>query len=86
MLYNLTVISVVWGSYYRNVICIARSVGVGGNWVICYLKGCNKKICPDCVWINIFHCFIFGIIAISTARVNYVCHKKITVENATVNW
>ena len=29
--YNLTVIPVVWGSYYRNVICIARSVGVGGN-------------------------------------------------------
>ena len=41
-------------------------------------------ICPDCAWINIFHCFVFGIIAISTVRVNYVCHKKITVENATV--
>ena len=38
-----------------------------------------------CIWMNIFHCFIFGIIGISTARVNYVCHKKITVENATVN-
>ena len=42
MLYNLTVIPVVWGSYYRNVICIARSVGVVGNWVVCYLKGCNN--------------------------------------------
>ena len=37
-------------------------------------------MCPDCVWMNIFHCFVFGIIAISTARVNYVCHKKITAE------
>ena len=43
-------------------------------------------MCPDCVWMNIFNCFVFGIIAISTARVKYVCHKKITVENATVNW
>ena len=44
LLYNLTVIPVAWGSYYRNVICIARSVGVGvgGNWAICYLKGCNN--------------------------------------------
>ena len=41
-------------------------------------------MCPDCVWMNIFHCFVFAIIAISTAIVNYVCHKKITVENATV--
>ena len=48
LLYNLTVIPVVWGSYYRNVICIARSVGVGGNWVICYLKGCNmSRLCLD---------------------------------------
>ena len=38
------------------------------------------------VWMNIFHCFVFGIIAISTARVNYVYHQKITVVNATVNW
>ena len=43
-------------------------------------------MCPDCVWMNIFQCFVFGIIAISTGRVNYVCHKKITVESATVNW
>ena len=35
LLYNLAVIPVAWGSYYRNVI------GVGGNWRICYLKGCN---------------------------------------------
>ena len=48
LLYNLTVIPVVWSSYYRNVICIARSVGVGGNWVICYLKGCNmSRLCLD---------------------------------------
>ena len=71
----------VWGSYYRNVICIARSVGVGGNWVICYLKGCNmSRLCLD----EYLSFFVFGIIAISTVRVNYVCHKKITVENATV--
>ena len=44
----ITVIPVVLGSYYRNVICTARSVGVGGNWVICYLKGCNVSIlCLD---------------------------------------
>ena len=44
-------------------------------------------MCPDCVWVIIFHCFVSGIIAISTERVNYVCHKKITLENAaTVNW
>ena len=41
---------------------------------------------PYCVWMDIFHCFVFGIIAISQARGNYVCHKKISVENATVNW
>ena len=46
------------------------------------LKGCNVSIL---VWIKSFNCFVFGIIAISTARVNYVWHKKITVENATVN-
>ena len=57
VLYNLTVIPVVWGSYYRNVICIARSVGVVGNWVVCYLKGCNmSRLCLDeyfslfCIW------------------------------------
>ena len=57
LLYNLTVIPVAWGSYYRNVICIARSVGVGGNWAICYLKGCNmSRLCLDeyfslfCIW------------------------------------
>ena len=38
------------------------------------------------VYIKLYIFFVFGIIAISTARVNYVCHKKITVENATVNW
>ena len=36
----------------------------------------NVAICPDCVWMNIFHCFVFGIIAISRARVNYVCHNN----------
>ena len=53
----ITCIPVVWGSYYRNVICTARSVGVGGNWVICYLKGCNvSRLCLDeyfslfCIW------------------------------------
>ena len=57
LLYNIAVIPVVWGSYYRNVICIARYVGVGGNWVICYLKGCNmSRLCFDeyfslfCIW------------------------------------
>ena len=73
-----------WGSYYRNVICIARSVGVRGNWVICYLKGCNmSRLCLD-EYFSLF--FLFCFIAISTESVNYVCHKKITVENATVNW
>ena len=43
-------------------------------------------MCPDCVWMNIFHCFVFGIIVIPTARVNNVCHNKITAQNATVNW
>ena len=39
----------VWGSYHRNVICIARYVGVGGNWVIYSgvsrvgLKGVSKS-------------------------------------------
>ena len=48
VLCNLTVIPVVWGSYCRNVICIARYVGVGGNWVICYLKRCNMfRLCLD---------------------------------------
>ena len=43
---NRTVIPVVWGSYYRNVICIARSVGVGGNWDL--LFGCNvARLCLD---------------------------------------
>ena len=57
VLFNLTVIPVVRGSYYRNVICIARSVGVGANWVVCYLKGCNmSRLCLDeyfslfCIW------------------------------------
>ena len=49
--------------------------------VICYLKGCNmSRLCLDAF----FQCFVFGIITISTTRVDYACHKKITVQSANV--
>ena len=42
-------------------------------------------MCPDCAWMNICHCFVFGIITIFTARVDYVRHKKITAQSANDN-
>ena len=42
-------------------------------------------MCPDCAWMNIFQRFVFGIITIFTARVDYVRHKKITAQSANVN-
>ena len=41
-------------------------------------------MCPDGAWMTIFHCFVFGIITISTARIDYVCQNKITVQSANV--
>ena len=35
---------------------------------------------PDCALMNISHCFVFSNTTISTARVDYVCHQKITVQ------
>ena len=42
-------------------------------------------MCPDSAWMNSFPGFVFGIITISTARVDYVFHKQNTVQSANVN-
>ena len=71
-----------WGSYYRNVICIARSVGVGGNLLFERLQYVQ----------TVFGLIFFIVLNLALLQfpqqelTTYVCYKKITVKNATVNW
>ena len=47
------------------------AIGLLSYRVLCYLKG--SKVSRLCLNEYCFHCFVFGIIKLSTARVDYVC-------------